>query len=125
MFPFKWKLSAKLLAILQKEPNYKGAVLCAVQTELPWMFCPLNIKVIPTEGHSSTCRAAEPQEMFHVEHRLCGATKKIPSGHQIPVGQEGRSNADPPRTSQNTGYPSLTSQGRAWHSTSILSIYRC
>ena len=78
MFPFKWKLSAKLLATLQKEPNYKGAVLCAVQTELPWMFCPLNIKVIPTEGHSSTCRAAEPQEMFHVEHRLCVATKTPP-----------------------------------------------
>lgn len=24
MFPFKWKLSAKLLATIQKEPNYKG-----------------------------------------------------------------------------------------------------
>ena len=117
------EIECKIISNSSKRTRLQGTVLCTVQTELPRIFCTLNIKVIPTEGHSSICRLTEPQEMFHLEHTDCTA-RKLPSSHQILVGQEGSQRQTLQEYLQSTGHPSLTSQGSAWHCKSVLTICR-
>lgn len=72
MFPFKWKLSAKLLATVRKEPKYQGPFFSQYKHGHQPMFCASSFKANLAEGHSSTCQGAGPMEMFHLEPRLWG-----------------------------------------------------
>lgn len=72
MFPFKWKLSAKLLATVRKEPKYQGPFFSQYKHGHQPMFCASSIKVNLVEGHSSTCQGAGPMEMFPLEPKLRG-----------------------------------------------------
>lgn len=72
MFPFKWKLSAKLLATVRKEPKYQGPFFSQYKHDHQPMFCASSFKANLAEGHSSTCQGAGPTEMFHLEPRLWG-----------------------------------------------------
>lgn len=72
MFPFKWKLSAKLLATVRKEPKYQGPFFSQYKHGHQPMFCASSLKANLAEGHSSTCQGAGPMEMFHLEPRLWG-----------------------------------------------------
>lgn len=72
MFPFKWKLSAKLLATVRKEPKYQGPFFSQYKHGHQPMFCASSLKANLAEGHASTCQGAGPMEMFHLEPRLWG-----------------------------------------------------
>lgn len=72
MFPFKWKLSAKLLATVRKEPKYQRPFFSQYKHGHQPMFCASSFKANLAEGHSSTCQGAGPMEMFHLEPRLWG-----------------------------------------------------
>lgn len=72
------EIECKIISNDSKRTKLQGAVLCIVQTELSQMFCTLNIKVSPSEGHFSTHKGAELQEGFPLEHRLCEAENSLP-----------------------------------------------
>lgn len=72
------EIECKIISNDSKGTKLQGAVLCIVQTELSQMFCTLNIKVSPSEGHSSTYKEAEPQEVFPLEHRLFATENSLP-----------------------------------------------
>lgn len=59
------EIECKIISNYSKRTKLQGAVLCTVHTELPQMFCTLNIKVSPAEGHSSAHWGAEsPRKDF-------------------------------------------------------------